>query len=137
MRVLTSRKSVSRAVARVIHAAEGALHLTDDAHGGLAIGAEADGKVLGILGSHRLADLADAGTEILWSDDGAIDLNLPLAVELAYIDIDDGGAIGQLLHFLGLGHLQAHLHLVGAHVGDNHEEEKHGEDEVGHRRHVQ
>ena len=88
-----------------VRALEGALHLTDDAHGGLAVGTEADSEVLGILGGHALADLLDAGGDVIRTYDVAIDLYLPLTVELAYVDIDDGGAIGEFLHLSALRHL--------------------------------
>ena len=109
------------------------LHVGDDTHRSVFVGFQADGKALGILWGEFFALGLDEGSEMIDVGELAVDLNL----RGTEIDIDDGRLLLQLLHLGACGYLIAHADIVVTHVGDNHKEEQHGEDEVGHRGQIQ
>lgn len=114
-------------------ALEGFLDIGDDAHGGMFISLETNCEALGIIFREFFALGLDELGQVLDIGELVVHLNLPFAD----IDIDDGRLLLEFLYLGTGGHLIAHLHIVMTHVGDNHEKEQHGEDEVGHGGEIQ
>jgi len=124
--------------------AQGLLHIGDEAHGGVAVGPNGNGELAAGIVGHLGFLLLYLFRQLLQGDDAVVELDAGLAAHHTACSIDgapdeqieQAGATA-LLQMVTLWNCVAHLRTDIAHVGDQHEKEKHREDEVGHGSQVQ